>query len=443
MNFKPYDYQVGMVDHLVRTDHAALFVEMGLGKTICTLEALRRVCGKALVIAPLRVANMVWSDQVAEWELPFKVANLRTAEGKQAWEDGSADIYTLNYELISRGILDKLITKDIPADTLIIDELSMCKSNSKRTRSIVKARKSFKRVWGLTGTPSSNGLLDLFYQMKCIDGGKRFGNSVVRFREKFFDSDYMGWTFVPKPTAAKDIQNLIKDLCLVRKSEDHLDIPDAEVVDINVKLPAKVMRQYKELQKKLVIEIEDDVVDAQSAAVLVNKLQQFTAGHVYTDDGESLALHTAKYKPLGKVLDKHTPVLVLTRYKSEMSALLEAFPQAEKFDEKRMDDWVAGRIPVWIANAASISHGIDRIQHSCSTIVWMSLTYSLEQYAQTNARILRTGQKNPPHIYRIMCEETVDWAVASALETKDKGQATLLQALSTLQRTVSKVSRPS
>ena len=437
MNFKPFDYQEPMIDHLVNNDHAALFAGCGLGKTPVTLTALKRVGGRALVVAPLRVANMVWSDQVKLWDFPFTVANLRTPEGLQAWHDDSADIYTINYEMISgrgnkKGILDQLVGKDMPCDTLIIDELSLCKSNSKRTKEIIKARKHFKRVWGLTGTP--NGLLQLFYQIKCIDGGARLGKFITQFKQKYFDSDYMGWNLTPKKGAAEEIQNLISDICLVNRSEDHLDIPDCEFIDIDVKLPKTVMSKYKELEKHLVIQLQDNVVDAQSAAVLVNKLQQFTAGHVYDEDGETLAVHTAKHKALTKVLSTHAPVLVLTRYKSEMKALLEAFPQSEQFDEKRMDDWRAGKIPVWICNPASMSHGIDGLQDSCSTVVWMSLTYSLEAYSQTNARILRTGQDTKSKVFRILAEETVDWAVASALENKAGGQSALLRSIGMLQR---------
>ena len=451
MNFKPYDYQTPMIEHLVSNDHAALFAGMGLGKTAVTLEALHRVGGKALVLAPLRVASMVWSDQVKRWGYDFKVANLRTKEGMKAWEDGSADIYTVNLEMVSRGILEKLMRKDMPVDTLIVDELSLLKNgSSKRTKTVIKHRTKFTRVWGLTGTPSPNSLIDLHAQLKVIEGGERLGKFITKFKERFFDSDYMGWTFTPKKGAAEEIQKLISDVCLSVRSEDHLDIPDCIVEDVNVKLPAAVMKKYKELEKHLVIQLQDNVVDAQSAAVLVNKLQQFTAGHVYDEDGETLAVHTAKHKALAKVLSKERPVLVLTRYKSEMSALLEAFPQAEAFDEKRMDDWCAGKIPVWIANPASLSHGIDRIQDSCSNIVWMSLTYSLEQYEQTNARILRTGQKKSSTITRVMAEESIDWAVATALEGKGKNQSSLLESIKILQRANSiehksdpKVSEPS
>ena len=442
--FKPFDYQQGMIAHLRDTPHAALFAGMGLGKTPCTLEAYRQLRERGdfkgvLIIAPLRVCSVTWPDQVARWGFDFKVANLRTEAGRQAWHDGSADIYLINFELVSgrgskKGFLDEFVGKDMPVCTLLIDELSCLKANSKRTRSVIKARKHFKRVHGLTGTPSPNGLMDLFYQLKVLDGGARLGKFITHFKNRWFDSDYMGYNFTPKKHAHHEINSAIADICLVRRSDEHLDIPDCNVIDENVTLPAKVMKQYKILERQLVIDIDDNVVDAQSAATLINKLQQFTAGSVYDENGENLALHTAKHKALAKVLSKHSPVLVLTRYKSEMKAILDAFPEAEQFDEKRMDDWRAGKIPVWVANPASLSHGIDGIQDSCSTIVWMSLTYSLEQYEQTNARILRTGQDKAATIYRIMAAESIDWVVASALENKSEGQSALMASVGMLQR---------
>ena len=443
--FKPFEYQHGMVEHLRDTPHAALFAGMGLGKTPCTLEAYHQLRERGdfkgvLIIAPLRVCSVTWPDQVARWGFDFKVANLRTKEGKQAWLDGSADIYLINFELVSgrgskKGFLDEFVGKDMPVDTLLIDELSCLKANSKRTKAVIKARTHFKRVHGLTGTPSPNGLMDLFYQLKVLDGGSRLGKFITHFKTRWFDSDYMGYNFTPKQHAHQEINAAIADICLVRRSEEHMDIPDCNVIDENVTLPAKVMKQYKALERQLVIDIDDTVVDAQSAATLVNKLQQFTAGSVYDEDGESVHLHTAKHAALAKIIKKHSPVLVLTRYKSEMSALLAAFPKAQAFDETRMDDWRAGKIPVWVANPASLSHGIDGIQDSCSTIVWMSLTYSLEQYEQTNARILRTGQGKAAKIFRIMAAgSTIDWVVASALENKSEGQSTLMASVGMLQR---------
>jgi len=445
VSFVPYDYQIPMIEHLVSNDHAALFVSMGLGKTPCTLEACHTLRKRgefkgALIVAPLRVAYLVWEDQIKEWGYPFTIANLRTPEGIQAWEDGSCDFYSINFEMISgrgnkKGFLDEYVTsKKIHVDTLIVDELSLLKANTKRTKAVIKARKHFRRVFGLTGTPSPNSLLDLFYPLKVIDGGKRLGTGVTKFKETYFDSCYMGWKFTPKANAEEKIQNLISDICLVKKSEDHLDIPECDFVDVDVSLSKPVMKKYRELEKHLVIQLGDNVVDSQSAATLVNKLQQFTAGIVYDEDKEEVPLHTTKHAALAKILKTRKPVLVLTRYQSEMRAILEAFPEAQKFDEKRMDEWKAGKIPVWVANPASLSHGVNGIQHSCSTLVWMSLTYSLEQYAQTCARILRTGQKDKAKVYRILAQDTIDWMVLTALEGKSSSQSALLESIKILQR---------
>ena len=209
--FKPFEYQQGMIAHLRDTPHAALFAGMGLGKTPCTLEAYRQLRERGdfkgvLIIAPLRVCSVTWPDQVARWGFDFKVANLRTKEGKQAWLDGSADIYLINFELVSgrgskKGFLDEFVGKDMPVDTLLIDELSCLKANSKRTKAVIKARTHFKRVHGLTGTPSPNGLMDLFYQLKVLDGGARLGKFITHFKTRWFDSDYMGYNFTPKQHA--------------------------------------------------------------------------------------------------------------------------------------------------------------------------------------------------------------------------------------------------
>lgn len=448
MNFSAFDYQEGMIQHLKDHDHGALFAGMGLGKTVTTLRAYVDLMNEGkmkgvLIIAPLRVCTVTWVDQIKRWGFSqhLKVANLRTKEGIKQWEEGSADVYLANFEMISgrgnkKGFLDQYAGKNMPVDTLLIDELSCLKANSKRTKSVIKARGYFKRVHALTGTPSPNSVMDLFFPMKVIDGGARLGKFITHFRDRFFDSDYMGFNYTPKRGAVEEIQRLISDICLVRRSEDHLEIPDCEFIDIDVCLPAKVMKQYKALQKHLVIALKDQIIDAQSAATLINKLQQFTSGTVYDDEGGEVGLHTAKHKALAKILSKDAPVLVLTRYKSEMKAILEAFPEAQQFDEKRMDDWKAGKIPVWVANPASMSHGIDGLQDSCSTIVWMSLTYSLEQYSQTNARILRTGQSKGSKVYRVLASETIDWTVASALETKDRGQSSLMSAVGMLQRAI-------
>lgn len=449
MNFKPFDYQEGMVAHLKDNLQAALFCGMGLGKTACTLRAYVDLLNAGemhgvLIIAPLRVCAVTWPDQVRRWGFSkhLKVVSMRTEEGVKAWEDGTADIYLANFEMIASksikgkkypGLFERHVNGRMPVDTLLIDELSCLKANSKRTKTVIKYRSYFKRVHALTGTPSPNGLLDLFYPLKVLDGGERLGSNVVNFRSRWFDSDYMGYNYTPKPHAHDDIHNRISDICLVRRSEEHLDVPDCDVVDVDVTLTAPLRKQYKALEKTLLLDLGDSTVTAATAATLVNKLQQFTSGAVYDEDGETVRLHDIKLKALEKLIGKE-PTLVLTRYRSEMDAVLDAFPEAEAFSEKQMHRWRAGEIKTWVANPKSLSHGIDGIQDSCRRIVWLSLTYSLEEYAQTNARIVRTGQEKAATIYRIMAADTVDWAVASALENKADGQSGLMMSIAILQK---------
>jgi len=224
--FKPYEYQLGMVEHLRDKPHAALFAGMGLGKSACTLEAYHQLRQRgefkgALIIAPLRVCSVTWPDQVARWGYDFKIANLRTDEGKQAWRDGTADLYLINFDLVSgrgskKGFLDEYVGKDMPVDTLLVDELSCLKASSKRTKAVIKARKFFRRVHGLTGTPSPNGLLDLFFQLKVIDGGERLGKFITHFKQRWFDSDWNGWNWTPKPNAHHEINKLIAPICRLR-----------------------------------------------------------------------------------------------------------------------------------------------------------------------------------------------------------------------------------
>ena len=446
MKFKPFEYQPSMIQHLKDHTSGALFVSPGLGKSVCTLRAYVDLMEAGemkgvLIIAPVRVITVTWPDQIKQWDFAkhLKVANLRTSEGVEAWKNGTANVFLINYELISgrgskKGFLDEYSGKDMPVCTLLLDELSLCKSNSKRTKSIVKARKFFKRVHGLTGTPASNGPLDLFWQMRIIDNGARLGKFVTHMRNKWFTSDFKGWRWTPKEGAVEQIQEAIADICHVKLSKDYLSIPEAQTVDIDVTLPAKVMKQYKQLERDLVIQLQDNVVEAQSAAVLIGKLMQFTSGVVYDEDKKPVPLHTAKHTALGKILANHSPVLILTRYITEMDAILKAFPQVVKFDEKLMPEWKAGKIKAFVANPKSISHGLDGLQQSCSTLVWMSLTYSLEEYEQCSARILRTGQDKAATIYRIMAAECIDWVVASALENKSEGQSALMASVGMLQR---------
>jgi superfamily II DNA or RNA helicase len=451
--FRPFDYQLPMVDHLLANDRAALFVSPGKGKTVVTLTALDTLatCGQlrgALIVAPLRVCSITWPAQVARWAHTswMRVANLRTAEGLQAWLDGTADIYLINSELLPNRLplmFPRKKTFVCPVDTLVIDELSLAKNpQSKRFKALHKHLGAITRRWGLTGTPIPNNYLDLWMQVRMLDDGKRLGKTFSSYKdEHFYPADYMGYTYKLITGAKEQIDRRLSDLALVMVGDPN-DLPSSSIIDIPAALPPAARKQYKTLEKEMLAEIADGEITAPSAGVLVNKLLQMTSGAVYDEDRNVLPVHTAKLDALRGLLDKHKgePVLILTAFKHESARILAAIPEARMFDELFLRDWQDGRIPVWVADPRSLSHGIDGLQKSCRIAIWCSLTYSNETYVQTNARLIRTGQTAETIIYRIICPGTIDDAVAEALRDKSDTQTGMLHAVRALQRMSGKLS---
>ncbi len=451
--FRPFDYQLPMVDHLLANDRAALFVSPGKGKTVVTLTALDTLatCGQlrgALIVAPLRVCSITWPAQVARWAHTswMRVANLRTAEGLQAWLDGTADIYLINSELLPNRLplmFPRKKTFVCPVDTLVIDELSLAKNpQSKRFKALHKHLGAINRRWGLTGTPIPNNYLDLWMQVRMLDDGKRLGKTFSSYKDEwFYPADYMGYTYKLVTGAKEQIDRRLSDLALVMVGDPN-DLPSSSIIDIPAALPPAARKQYKTLEKEMLAEIADGEITAPSAGVLVNKLLQMTSGAVYDEDRNVLPVHTAKLDALRGLLDKHKgePVLILTAFKHESARILAAIPEARMFDELFLRDWQDGRIPVWVADPRSLSHGIDGLQKSCRIAIWCSLTYSNETYVQTNARLIRTGQTAETIIYRIICPGTIDDAVAEALRDKSDTQTGMLHAVRALQRMSGKLS---
>ena len=451
--FRPFDYQVPMVEHLLANDRAALFVSPGKGKTVVTLTALDTLatCGMlkgALIVAPLRVCSITWPAQVARWAHTswMRVVNLRTAEGLEAWHNGTADIYLINSELLPNRLplmFPKRKTFACPVDTLVIDELSLAKNpQSKRFKALHKHLGGITRRWGLTGTPIPNNYLDLWMQVKMLDDGKRLGVQYSGFRDDwFYAADYMGYTYKLVTGSKEKIDRRLADLALVMVG-DPTDLPSSSIIDIPAALPPATRKQYKTLEKEMLAEIADGEITAPSAGVLVNKLLQLTSGAVYDEDRNVLPVHDAKLDALRDLLDRHRgePVLILTAFKHESARIIAAIPEARMFDEMLLGEWQDGRIPVWVADPRSLSHGIDGLQKSCRIAIWCSLTYSHETYVQTNARLIRTGQTAETIIYRIICPGTIDDAVAEALRNKSDTQTGMLHAVRALQRMTGKVS---
>lgn len=442
--FNPFPYQTPMVNHLLDNERAGLFVPPGKGKTVVTLKALDDLftTGDArgvLIVAPLRVCSITWPDQVERWAHScwMRVAHLRTKQGLQAWLDNSAEIYLINSELLPNR-LPLMFPKNFtpPANVLVIDELSLAKNHaSKRFKALRKHIKHFDRRIGLTGTPVPNNYLDLFGQIRLLDDGERLGKFISHYKDEHFYSDYMGYTWTLNPGAKDVIDEKLSDLCLVQMGDGN-DLPASSVVDINVTMPKDSAKQYKALQKELLVSIDTGEIAAPSAATLVNKLLQFTSGAVYDEDQNVHHIHDAKIDALKKLHANHfdEPILVLCAYKHESRRVLDAIPEARMFDERDMADWQAGKIPMWVADPRSLSHGIDGLQKSCRIAIWMTLTYSNETYIQTNARLIRTGQAAETIIYRIIAPGTIDDAVAEALRVKSDTQSGMLNAIHALQR---------
>ncbi len=456
-------------------DAAALFCGMGMGKTVVTLEHLDWLftTGRskgALVISPLRTTTLTWPRQVASWAHSswMKVADMRTPEGAAAWEAGSAMVYLINYEQLATrevtvkcrpckghgcdecknsgfkvrkdyGFVHKFIRKrkELPVDTLVWDELSMAKNPaSKRINAVRAHREMFDRHYGLTGTPCCNDYRDLFAQVRLLDGGERFGTVFSHYLNKYFEkADFMGFKYKLRPGAKDEIDAKIATLALVMLSEDHLDLPTCTAEDVMVELPAKARKAYKELETELLAQLDTGEIEAVSAAALVMKLAQISAGCAYDKEKDTHVIHDAKIEALRKIQRKHKgePLLVATMFRHERERILKAFPEAEMFDENKMDKWKAGKIPMWVTDYRSIAFGVDGLQHGGRIAVWMSQTYSMEGYTQFNARLVRVGQAHETRIIRVLAKDTVDEAIVEAQRVKSDEQGGLFTALKNLQ----------
>jgi SNF2 family DNA or RNA helicase len=482
MEYTPFDYQERMINWLLQHRQAALFCSPGLGKTGVTLAAYEdyNLAGSKgmLIVAPLRVIGITWPKEVKKWDFckHWVVANLRTPEGIRHWQKGTADIYLINSEMLPtrevrtkcpdckdesgkretciecngdgkitrkhHGFVAKYLKgkkkSELPVDVLLIDEISLAKSHtSKRFNALRMYRSMFKAIWGLTGTPAPNSYIDLFAQIRILDDGQRLGVSPNEYKRIYFEACGTSQfaKFKLRKGAKEMIENRLSDLCLTLLSDDYLDVPTCNYTDHEIHLPTKAKAEYDVMKKELLLEIESGEIEALNAAALTAKLLQITGGQVYDVDRKVHTLHDAKIKALKEILKRHKgePVLVFTQFKHERARILQEIPEARRFHERDLPDWQAGKIPVWVADSKSVSHGIDGIQDGGHIAIWMTLTYSNETYVQANARLVRTGQSFNTIIYRIIAMGTVDEAVAEALREKDGQQQGLFAALKALQ----------
>jgi len=434
-------YQNRAVSFIKDRKRCGLFLDMGLGKTTSTLTAVSDLIDdfqirKTLVIAPLRVANSVWKQEVYKWaHLDHMRVSVCTGSAKQRLEGlmTSADIYVINRENVDW--LVKHYGPKWPFDMVIIDESSSFKNPStKRFRSLRRILPMTEYMVLLTGTPSPNSLLDLWPQMFLIDFGEALGRTVTGYKQRFFESDYMGYKWNIREGAADKIHSLIQPRVLHMSADDYLDVPPRIDLIERVELPPEALAIYKDFEKTLLAELEDgEEVEAATAAVLANKLLQFANGAIYTDDKKNWSeTHKAKLDALEEIVEDNPneTLLVAYNYKSDLARLQARFPDAVVLDKKQttIDRWNAGEIKMLLAHPASAGHGLN-LQNGGSLIVWFGLTWSLEYYQQFNARLHRQGQEKPVRILHVIGSETIDERVMGVLAHKDMTQRSLLAAL--------------
>ena len=442
MKYVPHEYQTYATDFILTHPISAILIQMGLGKSVITLNAIYDLCldsfyiRKVLVIAPLRVCSGVWPAEIQKWDhlkgLTYSVAVGTETERRAALQQ-TTDIHIINRENVQWLIEESGLPFDY--DMIIIDELSSFKSHqAKRFKSLMKVRPLVQRIVGLTGTPSSNGLMDLWAEFRLLDMGKRLGRFITHYRDEFFQPDKRNgmqvFSYKPRPGAEEEIYRRIGDITISMKSTDYLQMPECLMNEARVTLSDNERKDYDTLRKELVLTLGDEEIDAVNAAALSGKLCQMANGAVYSEDKRSIHLHDRKLDMLEDLIEgaNGKPVLVAYWYKHDLERIRKRFKVREIKTTGDIDDWNAGAIPVGLIHPASAGHGLN-LQAGGSTLIWFGLTWSLELYQQTNARLWRQGQKETVVIHHIITQGTIDEQIMKALHSKDKTQAALIEAV--------------
>ena len=442
MKYKPHEYQSYATEFILSHPISAVFLEMGLGKSVITLSALFELCldyflvCKVLVIAPLRVARDTWPAEIKKWDhlksLSYSVAVGTEKERMDALKKQST-IYIIN-----RENLDWLVNKSgIPFDfdMVVIDELSSFKSyGAKRFKSLLKVRPSVKRIVGLTGTPSSNGLMDLWAEFRILDLGQRLGRYITHYRNTYFTPDKRNaqivFSYKPLDGAEDEIYNRISDITISMKSADFLQMPECMMNEVSVTLDEKEWKIYADFKEDMVTSLGDEEIDAVNAAVLSGKLLQMANGAVYDSENKTHIIHDKKLDALEDLIEgaNGKPVLIAYWFKHDLERIKNRFPVRQIKTSKDIEDWNNGSIPIAVIHPASAGHGLN-LQSGGSTLIWFGLTWSLELYQQTNARLYRQGQNETVVIHHIIAKDTIDEDVILALTRKEKTQASLINAV--------------
>lgn len=442
MKYEPHSYQKYATNFIERNSIAALLLDMGLGKTSITLTAINNLlfdyfdAHRVLVIAPLRVAKNTWPEEIEKWnhlsDLKYSVVVGTEKERTSALKE-NADIYIINRENIPWLVEKSKLPFDF--DMVVIDELSSFKNySSKRFKSLMKVRPNIKRIIGLTGTPTSNGLMDLFAEFKILDMGVRLGRFIGQYRNAYFTPDKMNghivYSYKPLPGAEDAIYERISDITISMKAADHLKMPELIECETVVQMSEKEKKSYTTLKKELVLSIPDGEITVANAASLSNKLSQMANGAIYLEDKEFVTIHDRKLDALEDLIESANgkPLLVAYWFKHDLERIKERFDVREIKTSDDIKDWNDGKILVAVIHPASAGHGLN-LQSGGSTLVWFGLTWSLELSQQTNARLYRQGQKNTVVIHHIITKGTIDEDIVKALKRKDKTQSSLIDAV--------------
>lgn len=448
MEFKPHDYQKYATEFIESHPIAAVILQMGLGKTVCTLTAIEHLMydtfevSKVLIVAPLRVAKVTWSDEIDKWDhlshLTYSVAVGSEKERLSALKK-KADLYMINRENLQWLIEKSGLPFDY--DMVVLDELSSFKSwQSKRFRAFMKVRPKVQRVVGLTGTPSSNGLMDLFAEFKCLDMGERLGRFITQYRNAFFIPDRMNgqvvYSYKLRPFAEEEIYRRIGDITISMKALDHLKMPELIENRYPVYMDDGEKQQYESMKKNLILPyLENEAITAANAAALSGKLCQMANGAVYSDEGSVAHIHDRKLDALEDIIEAaQGPILLCYWFKHDLERITKKLDELKVEYVRISSDgsirmWNEGKFQVGLIHPASAGHGLN-LQAGGNHIVWFGLTWSLELLEQTNARLWRQGQRAETVVVQyLVTAGTIDERILDAISKKEKDQNALIDAV--------------
>ena len=448
MEFKPHDYQKYAIEFIESHPIAAVILQMGLGKTVCTLTAIEHLMydtfevSKVLIVAPLRVAKVTWSDEIDKWDhlshLTYSVAVGSEKERLSALKK-KADLYMINRENLQWLIEKSGLPFDY--DMVVLDELSSFKSwQSKRFRAFMKVRPKVQRVVGLTGTPSSNGLMDLFAEFKCLDMGERLGRFITQYRNAFFIPDRMNgqvvYSYKLRPFAEEEIYRRIGDITISMKALDHLKMPELIENRYPVYMDDGEKQQYESMKKDLILPyLENEAITAANAAALSGKLCQMANGAVYSDEGSVAHIHDRKLDALEDIIEAaQGPILLCYWFKHDLERITKKLDELKVEYARISSDgsirmWNEGKFQVGLIHPASAGHGLN-LQAGGNHIVWFGLTWSLELLEQSNARLWRQGQRAETVVVQyLVTAGTIDERILDAISKKEQDQNALIDAV--------------